>query len=174
LRGWMMCWDSVISLEDREWAILRASADNDRASVRGGSGFSCGASTLLSRAGEGSLLTSMCCSASWSSRRLPMLRPRSSSSEESGGVVIAPDGIRRSFTGEGDWRRLPLIELPREASDAGAALPFTTVPLAAVLSAVVLVEDVARRCLFRYEVDETERGSDGRRWETGESGLWSM
>jgi hypothetical protein len=63
-RGWMMCCDRVISLEDREWAILRASADNDRANVFGGSGFSCDASAMLSRAGEGSLLTSMCCSAS--------------------------------------------------------------------------------------------------------------
>lgn len=89
---------------------------------------------------------------------------------------MAPDGIRRSFTGEGDWRMLPLTGEPREpaAPDAGSVLPFTTWPFAAVLSAVVEFEDVERLCLFRYEVDESERGSAGR-WEaTGESGLGSM
>ena len=103
-----------------------------------------------------------------------MLRPRSSSSEESGGVVMAPDGIRRSFTGEGDWRRLPLIEDPRErlASDTGTVPPFNTRPFAAVLSAVE--NDGDRRCLFRYEVDETERGNAGRCDAAGESELGSI
>jgi hypothetical protein len=88
--------------------------------------------------------------------------------------VIAPDGIRRSFLGEGDWRMLPLVDEPRErlASDAWSAPPFMMWPLAAVLSAVV--EDGVRRCLFRYEVDETDRGSEGRCEATGESGLCSI
>jgi hypothetical protein len=173
LSGWMRCCDSVISLDDRECEIFRASADSERATVIGSGAFLVVSAVPLPF-GEDALLTSMCCSAAWSSRRLPMLRPRSSSSEESGGVVIAPDGIRRSFTGEGDWRKLPLLEEPRErlASDADPAGPFTTWPFAAVLSAVA--DEGVRRCLFRYDVDETERGSAGRCEATGESGLGSM
>lgn len=89
--------------------------------------------------------------------------------------MIAPEGIRRSFTGEGDWRMLPLLELPRGrlVSDAGPAVPFTALPFAAVLSAVVVEDDADRGSLLRYEVDDTDLGSDGRREETGESGLWS-
>jgi hypothetical protein len=88
--------------------------------------------------------------------------------------VIAPDGIRRSFTGEGDWRRLPFEEDPRErlASDARSALPLTTWPFAAVLSAVA--DEGVRRCLLRYDVDDTERGSAGRCDVAGESELESI
>jgi hypothetical protein len=71
---------------------------------------------------------------------------------------------------------LPLIGLPRDrlASDAGPVLAFTALPFAAVLLAVVVDEDVERGSLFRYDVEETDRGNDGRREETGESGFWSM
>jgi hypothetical protein len=43
--------------------------------------------------------------------------------------------------------------------------------LAAVLSSVTV--DGERRDLARYEVDETERGSDGRCDVAGERGGWS-
>lgn len=88
--------------------------------------------------------------------------------------MIAPDGIRRSFTGEGDWRRLPLTEEPRErlASDAASEVPFVTWPFAAVLSASA--DEGERRCLLRYDVDDTDRGSAGRCEDAGERGLDSM
>lgn len=63
LSGWMMCCESVISLDDREWDILRASAESERAAVMG-MGVLLGVAVTPSRAGEGILLTSMCCSAS--------------------------------------------------------------------------------------------------------------
>lgn len=154
------CCESVISLEDRECEIFRASAESDRAGVVDERVLA-GVSVAPSRFGEWPLFTSMFCKASWSSFRLPIARPRSSSSsEESGGVVIAPDGINRLFTGGGDWRRLPLAdtEWPRRASAEGA-LPFANRPFAAVLSCVEMDGD--RRCLFKYDVEETERGSTG-------------
>jgi hypothetical protein len=101
-----------------------------------------------------------------------MLRPRSSSSDESGGVVIAPDGIRESFTGEGDWRMLPLTEEPRELAFAASPPLATAWTLAAVLSAVEN-DGVLRFGLFRYDVDERERGREGRGDEAEDSGLVS-
>jgi hypothetical protein len=77
--------------------------------------------------------------------------------------VTAPDGIRRSFTGEGDWRMLPLVAASRELA--------AVLPLAAVLSAVE--NEGVRRCLFKYDVDESDRGSAGRCEVTGERGLES-
>lgn len=77
--------------------------------------------------------------------------------------MIAPDGIRESFTGGGDGRMLPLVfaepRLRRASVGDSTMLPLTGVPLA-----VVLVEgnEGERRCLCRYEVDEIERGSAGR------------
>ena len=86
--------------------------------------------------------------------------------------MIAPDGIRRSFTGGGDGRRLPLVEGPwRLASDLMSTLPVPCWPFAAVLSLVT--EDGDRRDLARYEVDETERGSEGHGDVAGERGAWS-
>jgi hypothetical protein len=155
LMGWIMCCESMISLEDRECAILRASADSVRATVTGGCGLACFTFSVVSRVGEGIRFWSMCWSACWSSRRSPMLRPRSSSSEESGGVVIAP-------LVEGPWRL---------ASDLMSTLPVPCWPFAAVLSLVT--EDGDRRDLARYEVDETERGSEGRCDVAGERGAWS-
>lgn len=51
-------------------------------------------------------------------------------------------------------------------------LVFVELPLAAVLSDVS--NDGVRRDFARYDVDETERGSDGRREVAGERGGWSM
>jgi hypothetical protein len=68
---------------------------------------------------------------------------------------------------------LPFDEAPRDRlpSDAGSVLPFTVWPFAAVFSAVADEgEEGDRRCLLKYEVDETDRGREGRRdplWESG-------
>jgi hypothetical protein len=86
-----------------------------------------------------------------------VLRPRSSSSDESGGVEISDE--------------------PRERllSDAGPELPFETWPFAAVLSAVAEEGDVGdRRCLLKYDVDDMDRGRAGRWAALCESGLVSM
>jgi hypothetical protein len=52
---------------------------------------------------------------------------------------------------------LPLVEGPRVAL---SVLPFGDWPFAAVLFSVA--HGVDRRDLARYEVEETERGRDGR------------
>lgn len=72
--------------------------------------------------------------------------------------MIAPEGIRESFTGGGDWRKLPCADGPwtRWTSDEVAAFIW---PLAVVLFAVEM--DGERRCLLRYDVEETERGKAG-------------
>lgn len=145
--GWIMCWDSMISLDERECEILRASAEREQASVTGGCGLGWLTFSITSRVGDGILFWSMLCRASCSSRRSPALRPRSSSSEESGGVVIAP---------------LDLMSM----------LLFAEWPFATVFSIVAVDDD--RRDLARYDVDETERGRDGRWAVTGEWGGWSM
>lgn len=59
----------------------------------------------------------------------------------------------------------------RLASDEMSTLPFAVWPLAAVLSA--MENDGDRRDLFKYEVDETDRGSAGRCAEAGDSEVWS-
>lgn len=135
-RGSTLCLESKISLDERECAILRASAESDRAAV-----ISCGAFVGgvvdAFRSGDDTLFTLMCCSASSRSFKLPTLRPRSSSSDESGGVVIAPDGIRESFTGGGDGRMLPLVfaepRLRRTSVGESIMLPSTGVPLLRVV-----------------------------------------
>lgn len=87
---------------------------------------------------------------------------------------MAPDGIRRLFTGGGDWRRLPFAEgpAPWRASEEVVTTLDEVWPLAVVLLAVEMEGD--RRCLFRYEVDETERGRAGRWNWAGESGNCSL
>lgn len=81
--------------------------------------------------------------------------------------MIAPVGINRLFTGGGDWRRLPFVEerlelCPCDDDDDGDEEDW-----AALLEAI----EGARRCLFRYEVEETERGSDGLCVAEAEGGL---
>lgn len=77
--------------------------------------------------------------------------------------MIAPDGIRESFTGGGDGRMLPLVleepRLRRTSVGESTVLPSIGVPLGA---GVVLGNEGERRCLCRYDVEETERGSAGR------------
>lgn len=77
--------------------------------------------------------------------------------------MIAPDGIRESFTGGGDGRMLPLVFVdPRlrwTSVGDSTMLPSTGVPLETGLAVGYEGE---RRCLCKYEVDETERGSAGR------------
>ena len=85
--------------------------------------------------------------------------------------MIAPEGIRRSFTGGGDGRRLPLEDGPCWLASVLVTVGFEELPLAAVLSEVS--HDGVRRDFARYDVDETERGSDGRREVAGERGGWS-
>ena len=84
---------------------------------------------------------------------------------------MAPDGINRLFTGGGDCRRLPCAEWPWRASDE-SELPFVTCPFAAVLFAVEMEGD--RRCLFRYEVEESDRGNAGLWGLTGAGGNCSQ
>lgn len=159
----------MISLEERECAILRASAERERARVTGGWGLESLTLSVTSVEGDDCRFWSMPWRACCSSRRSPTRRPRSSSSEESGGVVIAPGGIRRSFTGGGDGRRLPFVDGPCwVASDLVSVVVLGDSPFATVFSIVTDVDD--RRDFARYEVDETERGSDGRRVVTGEWG----
>ena len=66
---------------------------------------------------------------------------------------------------------LPLVR-ERLESALMSTLPFAVAPLAAVLSSVA--NDGERRLLTRYDVDETERGSDGRCETAGERGDGSM
>ena len=79
---------------------------------------------------------------------------------------MAPEGIRSSFTGGGDWRRLPCADpWPWWAAEEDVR------PLAWLLASVVLLLiEGERRCLLRYEVDDTERGSAGRWTLAGEEG----
>ena len=72
-------------------------------------------------AGDPSLLSSMDRTACSSAPQVweKLLRPLGASemsspsefSDESGGDKMAPVGINRLFTGEGDWRMLPLLEM---------------------------------------------------------------
>jgi len=77
--------------------------------------------------------------------------------------VIAPDGIRESFTGGGDGRMLPVVfalpRLRRTSVGDSTMLPSTGAPL---LTDAAVGNEGERRCLCRYDVDETERGSAGR------------
>lgn len=63
------------------------------------------------------------------------------------------------FADERPWARL--------ASDVMSTLPLAVRPFAAVLSMVE--KDGERRDLLRYEVEEAERGNEGRRVEAGEA-----
>ena len=75
--------------------------------------------------------------------------------------MIAPEGIRRLFTGGGDWRRLPFADLRLWCSRVSGA-PVGVWPLSWEMEGV-------RRCLLRYEAEEMERGRAGRLAATGEA-----
>lgn len=66
---------------------------------------------------------------------------------------------------------LPLVRV-RLASDEMSTLPLALWLFAAVLSTVE--NEGERRFLFRYDVDETDRGSAGRCEVTGDRGGCSM
>jgi hypothetical protein len=150
--------DRLISLADLEWAILRASGVKPGlASLNELEPKSDTAIPLLFPAGDPSRLISICCNAcaNWASSPVSCIRrlPRSSSSElllvESGGVLMAPDGIAALLTGGGDCRRLGLATSPLFSDDSVFELAWSEM-------------EGVRRCRWRYVVDESERGSVGR------------
>lgn len=64
-------------------------------------------------------------------------------------MVMAPDGINELFTGGGDWRRLPLTPVVWLSDDSAFELALSEM-------------EGVRRWRFRYAVDDSERGREGR------------
>lgn len=162
----------AVSVEDLEWEILRASGLSrvgDVMEVVGSDEADAGCGIAPSfLTGEGSLLMlidrTACCSSFHvcSTSRLLAVRVVLSSpsefSEESGGEMMAPVGMTRSFRGGGDCRRLVLISIDSASFD-----PELNLYVAALASCVVGdVTEGLRRCLFRYAVEDIDLGRDGR------------
>lgn len=128
------------------------------------------------RLGDDSFLCSMLLMTACSSSRFSIWRPSrprlaavaSSSSlelcDESGGEMVAPVGINISFTGGGDWRRLPYgSTLPFTRKASLFALPLIPVAKSrAAISSCCFCIDGLRRCFERYEEEPVERGRLGR------------
>lgn len=149
----------AVSVDDRECEIFRASRESGVGDVVCDTGSDLPAS-LCSLAGEPSLLRSIDRTASCNSFQVFRIsRPLSSwdassrselSGEESGGDITAPVGIRRLFTGGGDWRTLPL-----EAKSVALVVPpfLDSVGEAGVPSSLT-EKDGERRCRWRYDAEE--------------------
>lgn len=133
----------AVSVDDREWAIFRASLDSGRwgslgrvglvsevvideiAGAEAEAGAGAGADSFgLMLSGELSLLNLMertAASSASNFRASPLERGESSSLEltaDSGGEITAPGGMMACFTGGGDWRRLACGSM--EAGVSGA------------------------------------------------------